>query len=464
MSHTDEYNALRNELLVHLQINAQITWSAVIATGAILAVGLTMPTPDPFVFLAPLILIYPSMINCAVRSRGVRRIGCYIATFHEDGQSEIGWERRNWRYVNDKKVLAFTNPLLRFVSTSVFFGLAVVCLFLAWRAWRYHPVLFLPVVVIVLPALLYATRFTVNVKSQYEEAFKKWEEIKEEETANKQVEDNSPGLREPVERKSKFSFLTPNFCLVTGAACLVAGIVFVIPPVFFPKVAAAPSSSLWLFLALPTFVCWAILLALCMITALYVFDQGWQTGPKFWPKRHWPVSLGVLCCLIAAAGVSWPSASLVYRLAAHRTQDARHLKSIGFACLMYSGENYGSMPPNLEALQQNIMTWGAVYLCPRPPLTIEQREKRRGETDYVYVGSGLRDDVPQASKTVIAYSKEPGLLGNWCNFLFIDGHVEGCPCHDPLKTVKEKGWRLGGTGPASKADSAPKPAKTGRTP
>ena len=180
----DEYNALRSEIIAYMQINAQTTWSTVLATGAILTVSLADPNRNPFVCLAPLCLIIPSMIHSAERTKGALRIGAYIATFHEIEQSEIRWETRNWQFVTNKKTVAFANPLRRFLSVSVLFGLAIICLILAWSSWKYSWIPFIVIAVVVVGLLCWVMRLTINVSAHREEALKVWEAIKDAEIRN----------------------------------------------------------------------------------------------------------------------------------------------------------------------------------------------------------------------------------------------------------------------------------------
>jgi len=46
--------------------------------------------------------------------------------------------------------------------------------------------------------------------------------------------------------------------------------------------------------------------------------------------------------------------------------------------------------------------------------------------DYIYVGSGLRDDNSDPKTTPIAFDcPDNHPSGKWVNVLYIDGHVEG---------------------------------------
>ena len=46
--------------------------------------------------------------------------------------------------------------------------------------------------------------------------------------------------------------------------------------------------------------------------------------------------------------------------------------------------------------------------------------------NYVYIGSGLKDDNADATENSLAYDAFDNHPGNeWMNVLFIDGHVQG---------------------------------------
>ena len=128
---------------------------------------------------------------------------------------------------------------------------------------------------------------------------------------------------------------------------------------------------------------------------------------------------------------------------ARRVNCAGNLKSLGLALLMYSGDNGGPMPtdpsgyaggyfPNTVPRYVNsfgnvasegyITSDGKVWACPS---AIRQRTTV-ANSNYIYIGSGLKDDNDRATGTSIAHDASRNHPGNaWMNKLFIDGHVEG---------------------------------------
>jgi hypothetical protein len=196
MPKIDEYNSLRNEILVASQINASITWSVVLASGAILAMGSSQIGANPYVFLAPLLLIVPAMLTVATNDSGIWRIGSYISVFHENEETELRWETRNWRVVGQQKPTHHANPYVRFISTSMFVGLAVTCFMLAWQAKLPRRVFFAALAIAVC-AFGYATRKIVTVKAQFDDNLRQWRRIKAEEEANQASEVTARKLAEP---------------------------------------------------------------------------------------------------------------------------------------------------------------------------------------------------------------------------------------------------------------------------
>jgi len=167
-----------------LQIEASRTWSIMLASGAILATGVTKSDPSPYIFLSPLVLIIPGMLGEAVQSSGVWRIGSYISVFHETHGSGLAWETRNWRFVGGKKPVGHASPYLRFLSTSMFAGLGVICFILALQTGKLPWYAFLLTLAAAIAGFGYATRKMVSVRADFEQCLRRWKQIKAEEEAN----------------------------------------------------------------------------------------------------------------------------------------------------------------------------------------------------------------------------------------------------------------------------------------
>ena len=185
MKKQDEYNALRNEILSKFQTVNQYNWSTILATGAILGLAMGKTTPNPFFFLAPLFVILPNMLNYALGSRSIRQTGAYLQVFHEQGNPELNWEKRCWRFNETDRVVTYANPLLRFATMSTFLGLAIVCLFLAWQTWTLAIWSYLLVLLVVLSYLCGVMVLVVDMTGHRQRCVQEWEKIRDEERANK---------------------------------------------------------------------------------------------------------------------------------------------------------------------------------------------------------------------------------------------------------------------------------------
>jgi prepilin-type processing-associated H-X9-DG protein len=105
---------------------------------------------------------------------------------------------------------------------------------------------------------------------------------------------------------------------------------------------------------------------------------------------------------------------------------------------MYSGDHDGYFPnvrrnfrnSNFEPLvSKNYAQDGKLWACPSR-VTVMTLGR---DSAYRYVGSGLKDDNISASAVSLAYDQSSNHPNNdWCNVLFIDGHVEGSrPANKP---------------------------------
>ena len=105
-----------------------------------------------------------------------------------------------------------------------------------------------------------------------------------------------------------------------------------------------------------------------------------------------------------------------------------NLKQIGTALMMYSGDHEGAFPltpPGNSFEPLNTLDYLAdskVYGCPyATPLATTA-----ADSNYRYVGSGVKDDDPNPVTTRLAYDRSGNHPHNkWMNALFVDGHTEG---------------------------------------
>lgn len=173
-----------------------------------------------------------------------------------------------------------------------------------------------------------------------------------------------------------------------------------------------------------------------------VDDDGWH----FKSISPFPCA-GALASPVAAMGTSAMAMGLAVALPAVHSARARavqvscasNLRQIGVAAIMYSNENNGRLPPDLGALSPyaNAMQ---VFFCPGdgdrplaapPPDQARQAAWIRQNSDYVYLGAGLRiADIVRPAEFIIAHDKIENHGGRGVNALFADGHVEWMATED----------------------------------
>ena len=127
---------------------------------------------------------------------------------------------------------------------------------------------------------------------------------------------------------------------------------------------------------------------------------------------------------------------------ARRVNCAGNLKCMGLALLMYSGDN-GGFFPNTVARGANqfgnassegyITSDGKIWACP----SASMQRTTVANSNYIFVGSGLKDDNENATGVTVSHDASGNHPGNaWMNAMFIDGHVEGG------RPDGSKGWNL----------------------
>lgn len=172
------------------------------------------------------------------------------------------------------------------------------------------------------------------------------------------------------------------------------------------------------------------------------------------------VAVPFLCVLFFIAIMVLPAATMMLpamwqaRGAAKQAVCAGNMKQMGLALLMYSGDNKGCFPttmPNgsadfsILADEGYISPSGQVWACANAaPMGVSA-----SNSEYIYVGSGLKDDNASAATVVLAYDAPGNHSGNaWINAVFADGHVEGTRGPDIESAAAMKGWTLPGSPPA----------------
>lgn len=114
-----------------------------------------------------------------------------------------------------------------------------------------------------------------------------------------------------------------------------------------------------------------------------------------------------------------------------RSRCGGNLKQFGLALLGYSGDYDGFFPitpigNSFELLDENHtndLPNSKVYNCPSSK---KKQTRLAANSDYWYVGSGLRDDNTDSTTTRLAFDQFGNHPKNeWMNTLFIDGHVQG---------------------------------------
>ncbi|MDP7398811.1 MAG: DUF1559 domain-containing protein [Lentisphaeria bacterium] len=127
---------------------------------------------------------------------------------------------------------------------------------------------------------------------------------------------------------------------------------------------------------------------------------------------------------------------------ARRMNCVGNLKQIGLGLTMYAGDDvkHGMFPDSLGQLhEQKYLVNGMVYGCP----SADSPSRSAADSDYVYVGAGLKDTNRDPKTTVLAYCDPANHDDQWTNILFLDGDVTGQGAQSIEQAAEQNGWTIG---------------------
>ena len=139
--------------------------------------------------------------------------------------------------------------------------------------------------------------------------------------------------------------------------------------------------------------------------------------------------LGVInICLWVLLTIAAVPATMQARRQAMAVKCASNIRQLGMAMTMYTAENKGFLPPNLDVCIGRYMTGAAACTCPEaahhaaPPAS----SGAFGNYSYVYVPPPVARMSQFRSPTTVVAAYEPlaNHGGRGSNFVFWDGHVE----------------------------------------
>ncbi len=145
--------------------------------------------------------------------------------------------------------------------------------------------------------------------------------------------------------------------------------------------------------------------------------------------------------MLIMAGMMLPALDQA-REKARRMNCAGNLKQIGLGLIMFAGDDveHGRFPDNLGQLhEQKYLVNGRVYGCP----STDSPSESAADSDYVYVGAGLKDTNRDPKTTVLAYCDPANHDDQWTNILFLDGDVTGQGAQSIEQAAEQNGWTIG---------------------
>jgi len=211
---SEEYNALRNELLNYLNALHRTMLFSIISTSSILAILFGLDdgrklSENPHLFLLPLIVIIPSCFRFSCSRAAVLKISTYIEVFWE--KDKRGWESRARGFKKNNKLNNINWFIMQFIYTSVSPALGFLCCFLYKNFSKAFSVgdWLLLVVSIVLLGYSEISSILPTFKCKRESYVNKWKEILKIELAKRYIEDL---LQEIPDKISAYEW--QDLCLV----------------------------------------------------------------------------------------------------------------------------------------------------------------------------------------------------------------------------------------------------------
>ena len=157
------------------------------------------------------------------------------------------------------------------------------------------------------------------------------------------------------------------------------------------------------------------------------------------------------------AGFAMPAMSKA-RAQAFEVQSTSNLRQIGMGAMMYAQDHKGRYPNTLGELIPYVENNAAIFVYPTSgkaaPAKGDPAEAAKwvdANSDYVYVGAGMKVSQPNTAGVVVAHERF-GLSPQGVGTLFADGHVERLPQGDVQRRLANRGADAAGS---ARPESAP---------